>query len=219
MRIITLISVGAALLLAGCAANTDTTYADRATRSKTAPLAEAQRFQGKDARKDRRELKTLMANGNTGPVDPAITPWCAGFMNAVLTNTGWESTGSLRARSFLNYGSKTNTPNEGDIVVLRRGRDNWSGHVGFFMGYEYYDGTKYVKVLGGNTEKKVDIGYFPVNRVLGFRSLDENASSALSSNTNTQPRKQVARYDQSKFEKKNVQELLAYNNRFQPNNW
>ena len=218
MRRLSLISVCVAVLLAGCAANTETTYGD-GSRSKIAPLAEAQRFQGKDAKKDRRELKTLMTNGNTGPVDPAITPWCAGFMNAVLANTGWESTGSLRARSFLNYGTKTTEPDQGDIVVLRRGRDNWSGHVGFFMGYEYYDGTKYVKVLGGNTERKVDIGYFPVNRVLGFRRLDETASVESVTPKSSQPRRAVAKIEQPKFEHKNMNELVAYNNRFQPNNW
>jgi uncharacterized protein (TIGR02594 family) len=203
------------LALAGCSANTESTYGDGSRRSKLAPVAEAQRLQGKDARKDRRELKALMSNGNAGPVDPVITPWCAGFMNAVLSNTGWETTGSLRARSFLHYGLKTSNPDHGDIVVLRRGHDNWSGHVGFFMGYEYYDGTKYVKVLGGNTEKKVDVGYFPVNRVLGFRSLTETPYTEKLTPTKTTSQTQLAKLKQNKFEQKNVQELVAYNNRFQ----
>lgn len=218
MRSSSLISVCAVVLaLAGCSANTESTYGDGSRRSKLAPVAEAQRLQGKDARKDRRELKTLMANGNTGPVDPLITPWCAGFMNAVLSNTGWETTGSLRARSFLQYGLKTLEPGHGDIVVLRRGRDNWSGHVGFFMGYEYYEGTKYVKVLGGNTEKKVDVGYFPVNKVLGFRSLGDSYHAEKSAPAKTSSQPQLARLKQPSFEHKNVQELIAYNNRFQTN--
>ena len=216
MRKLNLISVCAVVLaLAGCSANTESTYGDGSGRSKLAPVTEAQKLQGKDARKDRRELKALMTKGNSGPVDPVVTPWCAGFMNAVLSNTGWETTGSLRARSFLAYGPKTNDPGHGDIVILRRGRDNWSGHVGFFMGYEYYDGTKYVKVLGGNTEKKVDVGYFPVNKVLGFRSLNDSLHTEKPTQTKTTGQPQLARLKQNKFEQKNVQELVAYNNRFQ----
>jgi uncharacterized protein (TIGR02594 family) len=168
---------------------------------------------GKDARNDRTELKKLMADGNSGqPVDPVLTPWCAGFMNAVLTRTGWGSTQSLAARSFLNYGAKTKDPDEGDIVVLRRGRDGWSGHVGFFMGYEYYDGTKYVKVLGGNTEKKVDVGYFPVNRVLGYRRLDD----AVVAQQQMQPRRVAWHERTNQFRKVDPGFKLAYN-KFDPN--
>ena len=171
MRRLALIAVCACMFLGGCAGDIATT--DTEGRSRLAPVAEAQRWVGKDAHQNRTELKKLMAAGNQGqPVDPAVTPWCAGFMNAMLTKTGWGSTNSLAARSFLNYGARTKDPNEGDIVVLRRGHSNWTGHVGFFMGYEYYDGTTYVKVLGGNTNRSVDMGYFPVNRILGFRRLN-----------------------------------------------
>lgn len=169
MRRLSLISVFAlALASAGCAGGEfgPTDY----TGTSQKPLAEAKRWVGSTVRKDRKELKTLMANAQVGqPVDPVVVPWCAGFANAVLVNTGFQSTGSLAARSFLNYGISTKNPDEGDIVVLRRGRSNWTGHVGFFMGYEYYEGIQYVRVLGGNTNKAVDIGYYPVSRILGFR--------------------------------------------------
>lgn len=132
-------------------------------------LAEAKQWVGTTAQRDRKELKNLMASADVGPVDPLRIPWCAGFANAVLVRNGYQGTGSLMARSFLNYGTYTRNPTEGDIVVLRRGRSQYTGHVGFFVGYEYQDGTKYVKVLGGNTNRSVDVGYYPVAKVLGYR--------------------------------------------------
>ena len=170
----------AALALAGCA-TTSTVGPTAHTGTKTkktpvvttgaAPMKAAESWVGTLAKRDRVELKTLMTdNAQVGyVVDPLRTPWCAGFANAMLVSTGYQGTGSLLARSFLNYGIKKNTPDEGDIVVLRRGRDNFSGHVGFFVGYEYYRGQQYVKVLGGNTRRSVDIGHYPMTRVLGYR--------------------------------------------------
>lgn len=133
-------------------------------------VMEAKQWEGKTAKKDRKELKDLFAGGNMPPVDPMRTPWCAAFANAILSRSGYETTNSLMARSFLAWGVKTKDPKEGDIVVLKRGRDGVSGHVGFFQGYEIVDGVTYVKVLGGNTDKAVQVGYYPVNRVLGYRT-------------------------------------------------
>jgi uncharacterized protein (TIGR02594 family) len=133
-------------------------------------VVEAKKWQGKNQKKDRHELKNLLSHGNNEPVDPARIPWCAAFANAILNRAGFETTKSLRARSFLTWGVKTKDPKEGDIVVLARGNDGWSGHVGFFEGFEIIDGVKYVKVLGGNTEKSVEVGYYPVSKVLGYRT-------------------------------------------------
>ena len=131
---------------------------------------EAKRWEGKTAKGDRQELKALLAHGNNNiPVDPVKIPWCAAFANAILNRQGYETTGSLAARSFLAWGKKTNDPKEGDIVVLKRGNSNATGHVGFFMGYELYDGVQYVKVLGGNTDHAVQAGYYPSGKVLGYR--------------------------------------------------
>lgn len=132
-------------------------------------VAEAKKWEGKTAKKDRKELKTLFASNNM-PIDPAHIPWCAAFANAVLNRSGYETTNSLMARSFLHWGTKTKEPQEGDIVVLKRGRSKATGHVGFFQGYEWYGGVQYVKVLGGNTDDAVQVGYFPVSAVLGYRT-------------------------------------------------
>jgi uncharacterized protein (TIGR02594 family) len=133
-------------------------------------VAEAKKWEGKHAKKDKQELKKLFVETGQGPVDPVHIPWCAAFANAILRRTDVEGTDSLRARSFLTWGIKTKDPKEGDVVVLARGNDGWSGHVGFFMGYEWYEGVKYVKVLGGNTDKSVQVGLYPASKVIGYRT-------------------------------------------------
>jgi uncharacterized protein (TIGR02594 family) len=132
--------------------------------------AEAKKWEGKSAKKNRGELKNLMAAGNNNtPVDPVRIPWCAGFVNAILARSGYETSGSLMARSFLNYGVVIKEPTIGDIVITKRGSNQMAGHVGFFEGYEWFEGVKYIKVYGGNTAKSVQVGYFPVNQILGYR--------------------------------------------------
>ena len=130
---------------------------------------EAKLWEGKQAQANRQELKALFVEGQVPPVDPVRIPWCAAFANAILNRQGYEGTKSLMARSFLHWGSKTNDPKVGDIVITKRGRGNTTGHVGFFEGYEEVDGIKYVKVFGGNTAKMVSTGWFPVTAVLGYR--------------------------------------------------
>jgi uncharacterized protein (TIGR02594 family) len=132
-------------------------------------VMEAKKWEGKTAKKNRKELKELFA-GTDMPIDPARIPWCAAFANAILNRSGYETTNSLMARSFLHWGSKTKQPRDGDIVVLKRGHSNATGHVGFFQGYEWFGGVQYVKVLGGNTDNAVQIAYFPTSAVLGYRT-------------------------------------------------
>jgi len=133
-------------------------------------VAEAKKWEGKHERRNKKELKTLFSDTGQDPIDPARIPWCAAFANAILNRSGYETTNSLQARSFLHWGRKTNNPQEGDVVVFSRGRNSWAGHVAFFVGYEYFEGVKYVKVLGGNQNQEVNIAYFPVDRVLGYRT-------------------------------------------------
>lgn len=101
-------------------------------------------------------------------VDPKITAWCAAFVNAVLATNGMPGTGALNARSFLNYGSETSDPKPGDVVVLKRGKDDKQGHVGFFMGFT---GNGGVNVLGGNQDgaQAVSTSQFKKEDILGFR--------------------------------------------------
>jgi uncharacterized protein (TIGR02594 family) len=102
-------------------------------------------------------------------VDPRVTPWCAGFVNGVLGAQGIKGTGSLAARSFLNFGNATDNPKPGDIVVLGRGGDPSKGHVGFFQGY---DANGRILVLGGNqgADGRVSVSSQSPDNLLGFRT-------------------------------------------------
>jgi len=129
------------------------------------PVAIARNFEGMNARRHRKELKTVMK------IDPARIPWCAAFANAMLARAGYEGTGSLMARSFLNYGSVTYRPSEGDIAVFKRGRSRTAGHVGFYVGEQVINGKKYILTLGGNQSRSVNVAYIPASRLLGFRKV------------------------------------------------
>jgi uncharacterized protein (TIGR02594 family) len=146
--------------------------AEKRPASTPDPIQVAKRWEGYHAHRNRSELRDLLSKGNDMTVDPARIPWCAAFANAVLKQTGLEGTGSLQARSFLGYGIATKYPKEGDIVVFTRGRNQHAGHVGFYMGHETLsNGVTYIKVLGGNQNREVNVAYYPANRLLGYRRL------------------------------------------------
>jgi len=136
----------------------------------TGVLAKAESMIGLDARKDRQVLKEKLSEANGQTVDPARIPWCAAWANMVLSEVGMETTGSLMARSFLAWGKATNRPNVGDVVVMRRGRNKYSGHVGFFYSFVDVNGAKMVAVLGGNQGKEVRISYYPISKVIAYRT-------------------------------------------------
>ena len=55
--------------------------------------------------------------------------WCAVFVNGALVATGYPSTRSALARSFLAYGVALRAPVPGAIVVFPRGSNPLYGHV------------------------------------------------------------------------------------------
>jgi uncharacterized protein (TIGR02594 family) len=137
----------------------------------TGVLAKAESMIGLDARKDRKILKEKLSEANGQTVDPARIPWCAAWANMVLAEVGMETTGSLMARSFLAWGKAVKgNPNIGDVVVMRRGRNRNNGHVGFFYAFVDVNGAKMVAVLGGNQGKEVRISYYPISRVIAYRT-------------------------------------------------
>lgn len=134
-------------------------------------LAKAESMIGLDARRDRATLKQQLSQANRTSVDPAHIPWCAAWANLVLSESGMETTGSLLARSFLNWGKPVHgVPSIGDVVVMRRGRNKSQGHVGFFYAFVDLNGTKMVAVLGGNQGKEVRISYYPITKVIAYRT-------------------------------------------------
>jgi uncharacterized protein (TIGR02594 family) len=94
------------------------------------------------------------------------TPWCAFWVGSKLQDAGFISTKSGMARSYLKYGTEVEEPQQGDIVVLWRGRydDGITGHVGFFI----QDQGNSVIILGGNQGDTVSFQSFNKNRILKF---------------------------------------------------
>lgn len=134
-------------------------------------LAKAESMIGMAAHKDRKILKEKMSEANGQTVDPARIPWCAAWMNMVLDESGMPTTGSLMARSFLAWGKPVaGDPKIGDVVVMRRGRNKSAGHVGFFYSFVEHNGQKMVAVLGGNQGKEVRISYYPITKIIAYRT-------------------------------------------------
>jgi uncharacterized protein (TIGR02594 family) len=123
---------------------------------------------GMNENDQRTALTEFMSNGGVN-LDPAVTAWCAAFVNASLAQSGQQGTGSNLARSFLDWGQSVDTPQRGDLAVFSRGDPNGPyGHVGFFDGYND-DGT--IRVLGGNQGPNGEVSYssYGADRLLGFR--------------------------------------------------
>jgi len=107
-------------------------------------------------------------------VESDEVPWCAGFVGACLQRAGLEHTGSMLARSYLNWGVECG-PVKHAVVVLRRGNDPRAGHVGFLV--ERRDGKVYL--LGGNQGNAVSIAAYMETDVLGYRWPADAAAPVL----------------------------------------
>ena len=137
----------------------------------TGVLAKAESTIGLNAARDRNLLRNKLSKANGTTVDPVRIPWCAAWLNMVLDESGLPTTGSLMARSFLAWGKPVaGAPKIGDVVVMRRGRNRDSGHVGFFYAFVDLQGQKMVAVLGGNQGKEVRISYYPITKVIAYRT-------------------------------------------------
>lgn len=104
-------------------------------------------------------------------LNPQELAWCAAFVNSSLQQAGIQGSGSNMARSLLNVGTPTSTPQQGDLAVFWRGsRNGQFGHVGFFDSVQP-DGR--IRILSGNDGDAVRYGSMPANRLLGYRSLTD----------------------------------------------
>ena len=93
-------------------------------------------------------------------------PWCSSFVNWCITKAGLIGTNSAAARSWEKYGERLKSPVLGCIVVMSRGDDPRSGHVGFYI--ESVNHGKHINVLGGNQSDTVKLETFPVSRVIAY---------------------------------------------------
>jgi uncharacterized protein (TIGR02594 family) len=131
-----------------------------------AALSLAASQMGFNERDQRAAIQDYLSTGGAN-LDPAVTAWCAAFVNATLQQTGIEGTGSNMARSFMDWGQPVTQPQEGDLAVFSRGDPSGpSGHVGFFKGY---DDQGNIMVLGGNQGDAVSVAPYSPNQLLGFR--------------------------------------------------
>lgn len=98
------------------------------------------------------------------------TAWCSAYVNSIFSSTGYEYSGSMSARSWLNVGQNVKHPKTGDVVVFwRESKNSWKGHVGIFISFTP-DGRS-INVLGGNQKDMVTIDKYPVSQLLGYRRL------------------------------------------------
>jgi uncharacterized protein (TIGR02594 family) len=96
------------------------------------------------------------------------TPWCSAFVNYCIQTSGGKGTRNAMARSWLHWGKGLISPVQGCVVVLERGNNGYSGHVGFFYGAG--ENRTLIKILGGNQSDAVCIKEYPIEKVLGYRT-------------------------------------------------
>lgn len=95
-------------------------------------------------------------------------PWCAIFANWVLKQLGKPTAGTGLASAFLTYGTQTNRPVLGDIVVFGTNKPtDPMQHISFYI--KTVAGLVYC--LGGNQNNEVNIEGFPLQYVSGYRKL------------------------------------------------
>jgi uncharacterized protein (TIGR02594 family) len=160
-------AVLAALLVSGCTTTISQFFGFTAPAQPQPPaVLVAQSWVGMDERNHQQELKSFLG------IDPLRIEWCAAFVNSVLWEAGIDPTGSLLARSYLSWGTTTDYPMPGDIMVFSRGTQGWQGHVGFYVDTATVDGRDYWIVLGGNQSNAVTYELFPVDssRLLDIRT-------------------------------------------------
>ncbi len=126
-------------------------------------------------------INEAFTNGKSNPIvvsffkdfadwvsNSTTTAWCSAYVNSIYASTGYEYSGNISARSWLNVGQEIKQPRVGDIVVFwRESKNSWKGHVGIFVSFSP-DGRS-INVLGGNQGNKVSIAPYPVSQLLGYR--------------------------------------------------
>lgn len=85
------------------------------------------------------------------------TPWCGVFVAHCMKSAGYELPKHwYRAKDWMNWGVKSDTPYFGCVVIFER---SGGGHVGFVVGK---DKSGRLMVLGGNQNNMVSIAPFNI---------------------------------------------------------
>lgn len=93
------------------------------------------------------------------------TAWCSSFVNWCVGQAGIKGTNSAAARSWLKWEHSLQQPVPGCIAVFRRGNNNTSGHVAFFLEKR----GSGILVLGGNQSNSVKVSSYPEQDLLDYR--------------------------------------------------
>lgn len=111
------------------------------------------------------EILQWWRDAKLGGIKDDETPWCAGWLCAMLENVGLQSPRTAWSRDFLAWGIPLDDPEFGCIVVFARGR---GGHVGIVVGRDEHGN---LLVLGGNQDDTVSVKAFNLLEwdVLGYR--------------------------------------------------
>lgn len=142
----------------------------------------AKQFSGQHE-SNKSDLLNRFLNGDTDGMTSAEFAWCSRFAKQAALKAGVPAEALSKvndmAKSWLNAGTPTKTPNSGDIVVMSRGDPNGPyGHVGFYEGQGSRPGT--IKVFAGNQGDAVKSAEYPLSRVLGYRNLGAFSSGDAS---------------------------------------
>ena len=102
---------------------------------------------------------------HTNDIDSEV-PWCAAFVGAALAHTGYQHTGSGRARSYLSYGTPLKEFRRGCVLIWPRGSNPRAGHVD--LGVKLH-GDGIVETVGGNVKNQVTLGKRSIKKAIGIR--------------------------------------------------
>ena len=127
-------------------------------------LAEIGTKETKGKRATKRILEYYKACNEKLHISSDEVPWCAAFVGWCLKQAGLVGTGLLTARSYSRWGDACK-PKMGCIVVLKRGKSKWQGHVGFLIKKT----SRFVYILGGNQNNQVKISRYYLKDVLDYR--------------------------------------------------
>jgi uncharacterized protein (TIGR02594 family) len=92
-------------------------------------------------------------------------PWCSAFVNWVMVNSGSPHTDMANAKSWLRMGQAQKEFRAYSVVVLKRGNEEWQGHVGFAI----CERGPNVYVLGGNQSDCVSIAPYLKSHVISYQ--------------------------------------------------
>jgi len=107
--------------------------------------------------------------GDAEKLDDSEYAWCSVFMNYCVQAVGGNGTRKANARSWLQWGKKCK-PEQGCVVVFKRGNSDWQGHVAFYVKTE----GDYVYCLGGNQSNDLNISKYKLADVLDYRTSSDD---------------------------------------------